>query len=97
MRRKDRSGRWTVPPTGHKKGGGIQGISAASVARAETLSDALGTRLHYWRTVPRPQSRIYDVSLQDLLRPRVRSWFSPFNLDHFYLFKIYLNWQLAMS
>ena len=45
MQRKDRSGRWTVPPTGHKKGGGIQGISAASVARAETLSDALGTRL----------------------------------------------------
>ena len=48
MRRKDRSGRWTVPPTGHKKGGGIQGIqgiSTASVARAETLSDALGTRL----------------------------------------------------
>ena len=54
MRRKDRSGRWTVPPTGHKKGGGgggIQGISGASVARAETLSDALGTRLrqiHGW-------------------------------------------------
>ena len=45
MRRKDRSGRWTVPPTGHKIGGGIQGISPASVARAETLSDALGTRL----------------------------------------------------
>ena len=45
MRQKDRSGRWTVPPTGHKKGGGIQDISTASVARAETLSDALGTRL----------------------------------------------------
>ena len=46
-RKKNRSGRWTVPPTGHKKGGGcgIQGISAASAARAETLSDALGTRL----------------------------------------------------
>ena len=28
-----------------KRGGGIQGISAASAARAETLSDALGTRL----------------------------------------------------
>ena len=26
-----------------------------------------------WRKVPRPQSRIYDVSLQDLLRPWVRS------------------------
>ena len=26
---------------------------------------------HYWRTVPRPQSRIYDVSLRDLLRPWV--------------------------
>ena len=45
MQRKNRSGRWTVSPTGHKKGGGIQGISAASAARAETLSDALGTRL----------------------------------------------------
>ena len=45
MRRKNRSGRWTVPPTGHKKGGGIQGIRTASAARAETLSDALGTRL----------------------------------------------------
>ena len=28
-----------------QKGGGIQGISIASAARAETLSDALGTRL----------------------------------------------------
>ena len=27
------------------KGGGIQGISTATAARAETLSDALGTRL----------------------------------------------------
>ena len=45
MQRKNRSGRWTVSPTGHKKGGGIQGISAASAARAETLSDSLGTRL----------------------------------------------------
>ena len=45
MQRKNRSGRWTVPPTGHKKGGGIQGISAASAARAKTLSGALGTRL----------------------------------------------------
>ena len=45
MQRKNRSGRWTVSPTGHKKGGGIQGISRASAARAETLSDALGTRL----------------------------------------------------
>ena len=26
-----------------------------------------------WHMVPRPQSRIYDVSLQDLLRPWVRS------------------------
>ena len=45
--KKNRSGRWTVPPTGHKKGGGggIQGISTASAARAETLCDALGTRL----------------------------------------------------
>ena len=49
MQRKNRSGRWTVSPTGHKKGGGIQGISAASAARAETLSDALGTRL--WRSL----------------------------------------------
>ena len=46
MQRKNRSGRWTVSPTGHKKWGGIQGISAASAARAETLSDALGTRLN---------------------------------------------------
>ena len=45
MRQKIRSGRWTVPPTGHKKGGGIQGIRTASAAGAETLSDALGTRL----------------------------------------------------
>ena len=51
MRGKDRSGRWTVPPTGHKKGGGIQGISSASVARAETLSDALGTRLDIPRKI----------------------------------------------
>ena len=45
MRRKNRSGHWTVPPTGHKKGGGIQGIRTASAAGVETLSDALGTRL----------------------------------------------------
>ena len=43
---KNRSGRWKVPPTGHKKGGGIQGIRTASAAGAETLSDALGTRLY---------------------------------------------------
>ena len=43
MQRKNRSGRWTVPPTGHNKGGGIQGIRTVSAARAETLSDALGT------------------------------------------------------
>ena len=49
MRRKNRSGRWTVPPTGHKKGGDIQGMRTASAAGAETLSDALGTRL--WNTV----------------------------------------------
>ena len=49
MRQKIRSGRWTVPPTGHKKGGGIQGIRTASAAGAETLSDALGTRLTYQR------------------------------------------------
>ena len=30
-----------------------------------------------WRTVPRPQSRIYDISLQDLLRPWVRSCVLP--------------------
>ena len=49
MRRKNCSRRWTVPPTGHKKGGDIQGIRTASAAGAETLSDALGTRLpkHY--------------------------------------------------
>ena len=46
MLRKNRSGRWKVSPTGHKKGGGIQGIRTASAAGAETLSDALGTRLH---------------------------------------------------
>ena len=45
MRRKNRSGRWTVPPTGHKKGADVQGIRTASAAGAETLSDALGTRL----------------------------------------------------
>ena len=45
MRQKIRSGCWTVPPTGHKKGGGIQGIRTANAAGAETLSDALGTRL----------------------------------------------------
>ena len=45
MRRKYRSGRWKVPPTGHKKGGGVQGIRTASAAGAETLFDALGTRL----------------------------------------------------
>ena len=43
--KKNPSGRWTVPSTGHKKGGGIQGISTASTARVEMLSDALGTRL----------------------------------------------------
>ena len=43
--KKNRSGRWTVTPTGHKKGGDIQGIRIASAAGAETLSDALGTRL----------------------------------------------------
>ena len=45
MRRKNRSGRWKVPPTGHKKGGGIQGIRTASAAGAEMLFDALSTRL----------------------------------------------------
>ena len=35
MQQKDRSGRSTVPPTGHKKGGDIQGISTASAARGE--------------------------------------------------------------
>ena len=39
LRALDSSANWT------QKGGGIQGISAASVARAEMLSDALGTRL----------------------------------------------------
>ena len=38
-------GHWTVTPTGHKNGGDIQGIRTASPARAETLSDALGTKL----------------------------------------------------
>ena len=42
MQRKNRSGRWTVPPTGHKKGVDIHGIRTASAAGAETLSDALG-------------------------------------------------------
>ena len=42
-----RSALWTVPATGHKKGGDIQGIRTASAAGAETLSDALGTRLAY--------------------------------------------------
>ena len=39
LRALDSFANWT------QKGGGIQGISAASAARAETLSDALGTRL----------------------------------------------------
>ena len=43
---KNRSGRWKVPPTGHKKGR-IQGIRTASAAGAEKLSDALGTRLNF--------------------------------------------------
>ena len=38
LRALDSFANWT------RKGGGIQGISAASAARAETLSDALGTR-----------------------------------------------------
>ena len=50
MQRKNRSGRCTVSPTGHENGGGIQGISTASAARAETLSDALGTRLVIYMT-----------------------------------------------
>ena len=48
--KKNRSGRWTVSPTGNKKGAGIQGISTASAARAETLFDALGTRLQAYKT-----------------------------------------------
>ena len=44
--KKNRSERWTVSQLDTKRGGGIQGISTASAARAETLSDALGARLY---------------------------------------------------
>ena len=64
MRQKIRSGRWTVPPTGHKKGGGIQGIRTANAAGAETLSDALGTRLvgvllHFAASFRQREKKIY--------------------------------------
>ena len=58
MRRKNRSGRWKVPPTGHKKGGGIQGIRTASAAGAKKLSDALGTRLGATAIRPGKSSKI---------------------------------------
>ena len=46
----------------------------ATVIMLIMLSIMAAQFAHYWRTVPRPQSRIYDVSLRDLLRPWVRSW-----------------------
>ena len=51
MRRKNRSGRWTVPPTGHKKGGDIKGIRTT-----EGKNQALVGALPFCGEYPGPRS-----------------------------------------